>query len=175
MQVCGVRSGRAILLTSAAAGIAIGIELHLAWQIWLWLRTTGGSSNGIIRNSSKNWVWDTLKGAAGVGSTTMPLYVWRPMGSWWPNGTVFPPRRVSAISNYPWRNSRPTTGRGARLRPERHNDITLHRSRACGFVLRASCCGSLLAALFAASYVYNTVVLENRDRGWVGSLTEFCL
>jgi hypothetical protein len=32
-------SGRAILLTSAAAGIAIGIELHLAWQIWLWLRT----------------------------------------------------------------------------------------------------------------------------------------
>ena len=30
---------RAILLTSAAAGIAIGIELHLARQIWLWLRT----------------------------------------------------------------------------------------------------------------------------------------
>jgi len=40
VQVCGVRSGRAILLTSAAAGIAIGIELHLARQIWLWLRTT---------------------------------------------------------------------------------------------------------------------------------------
>ena len=35
MQVCGVRSGRAILLTTAA-GIAIGIELHLARQIWLW-------------------------------------------------------------------------------------------------------------------------------------------
>jgi len=33
VQVCGVRSGRAILLTSAAAGIAIGIELHLARQI----------------------------------------------------------------------------------------------------------------------------------------------
>ena len=38
MQVCGVRSRRAILLTTAA-GIAIGIELHLARQIWLWLRT----------------------------------------------------------------------------------------------------------------------------------------
>ena len=39
MQVCGVRSGCAILLTRAAAGIAIGIELQLARQIWLWLRT----------------------------------------------------------------------------------------------------------------------------------------
>jgi len=38
VQVCGVRSGRAILLTTAA-GIAIGIELHLARPIWLWLRT----------------------------------------------------------------------------------------------------------------------------------------
>ena len=38
VQVCGVRSGRAILLTTAA-GLAIGIELQLARQIWLWLRT----------------------------------------------------------------------------------------------------------------------------------------
>jgi hypothetical protein len=42
VQVWGVRSGRAILLTSAAAGIAIGIELHLARQIGLWLRTGQG-------------------------------------------------------------------------------------------------------------------------------------
>ena len=46
MQVCGVRSGRAILLTSAA-GIAIGIELHLARQIWLWLRTGVRSARGM--------------------------------------------------------------------------------------------------------------------------------
>jgi hypothetical protein len=37
--VCGSLWARAILLTSAAAGIAIGIEHHLGRQIWLWLRT----------------------------------------------------------------------------------------------------------------------------------------
>jgi hypothetical protein len=48
VQVCGVRSGRAILLTTVA-GIAIGIELQLARQIWLWLRT-GSESAGRQRN-----------------------------------------------------------------------------------------------------------------------------
>ena len=37
--VCGSLWARAILLISAAAGIAIGIEHHLGRQIWLWLRT----------------------------------------------------------------------------------------------------------------------------------------
>jgi hypothetical protein len=37
--VCGLLWAPAILLNSAAAGIAIGIEHHLARQIWLWLRT----------------------------------------------------------------------------------------------------------------------------------------
>ena len=50
MQVCGVRSGRAILLTSAAAGIAIGIQLHLSRQIWLWLRTTSEISQPNLEN-----------------------------------------------------------------------------------------------------------------------------
>jgi hypothetical protein len=40
--VCAVRSGRAILVTSAAAGIAIGIEHHLARQIWLGYEQGGG-------------------------------------------------------------------------------------------------------------------------------------
>ena len=90
-----------------------------------------------------------MKDEVGVAFTITLPSVLRPMGSWWPNGTVFPPRRTLAISGYPGRNSRVPTGRGARLRPERHNPVSIAslRIRIAHFLLRqlARCpfCGVL--------------------------------
>ena len=82
-------------------------------------------------------------------------YALRPMGSWWPNGTVCIPQRVSAISNYQNPRFHPTTGPAARG----PNDIARRRLQPCAFVSRDRYCGSLPAALFVALYLYDTAVL----------------
>jgi len=63
-----------------------------------------------------------MKDAGGVAFTiTLPSAL-RPMGSWWPNGAVFPPLPVPANWNYPKPNCHGNSTLGARpVRVERHN------------------------------------------------------
>ena len=59
--------------------------------------------------------------AGAVFIITLPS-VLRPMGSWWPNGTVFPPLLVPVDWDYPSPKCRPGSVLGdRRVRLERHN------------------------------------------------------
>ena len=101
-----------------------------------------------MRNSSRNWAWDTMKAEAGADFIIMPLSVLRRMGSWWPSGTVFPPLPAPAILDYQPRNRRRTSARGgAAFGP---NGIIRTRSLHCGSSLPANCSGSYLTVPSAA-------------------------
>src|SRR5579859_3205081 len=80
-------------------------------------------------------------------------------GLWVPGGRTEPFFPLGARRPSPTTNSRNPLGLSAPRLASVPSDITLHPSRASASVLRASCCDSLPAALFAAHYVYNTVVL----------------
>jgi len=87
----------------------------------------------------RRWGWDTSKVAAGAAFTITPRCASRPMGSWWPSGTVFPPQRLAVLSHYQSRRSRPTSGPEVRrVRPERHNpySIATLRMRIARHLLR---------------------------------------
>src|SRR5262249_46786232 len=58
----------------------------------------------------------------GADSTITLPYALRLMGSWWPNGTVFPPLPAPVILDSLPPGRRRTSARGDhRVRPERHN------------------------------------------------------
>src|SRR5579862_2055774 len=83
-------------------------------------------------------------------------------GLWVPGGRTEPFFPLRARRPSPITNPRTPIGLPAPRLASVPSDITRRRSRACVFVLRASYCGSLPAAPFAARYVYDTVVLAVR-------------
>jgi hypothetical protein len=63
-----------------------------------------------------------MKEAAGAGSTITPPSALRPMGSWWPNGAVFPPPPAPVSWTYPSPKYPRNSILGVRpVRGERHN------------------------------------------------------
>src|SRR5882672_9497343 len=94
--------------------------------------------------------------AGAVFIITLPS-VLRPMGSWWPNGTVFPPPLAPVDWDYPSPKCRPSSVLGdRRVRLERHNPwsiATLRQSIARVLLRQLSSCP------FCGAHTYNTVVL----------------
>ena len=63
-----------------------------------------------------------MKDEAGAVFTITLPFALRPMGSWWPNGAVFPPLLAPATWTYPLPNRHATSVLGVRpVRVERHN------------------------------------------------------
>src|SRR6516225_9730571 len=63
-----------------------------------------------------------MKDEAGVAFTITLPSVLRPMGSWWPNGAVFPPPLAPVTWTYPPPNCHANSVLGVRpVRAERHN------------------------------------------------------
>jgi len=117
--------------------------------IWSISPNTAGSSNAITRNSSRNSVWGTLKGAAGADFITTPPCALPRMASWFPKGAVFPPLPAPAILGYTSPRRPYASGRAVRrVRPERHNphSITTLRTVIARYLLgllpRCPFCGS---------------------------------
>ena len=95
--------------------------------------------------------------AGAVFIITLPS-VLRPMGSWWPNGAVFPPPLVPANWDYPSPKCRPSSALGDRpVRLERHNpwSIATLRQTIARVLLR-----QLSSCPFCGAHTYNTVVIE---------------
>src|SRR5437762_3642573 len=98
-----------------------------------------------------------MKDEAGAGFTITPLSVLRPMGSWWPNGAVFPPALEPVKWTYPSPKCLRDSTLGVRpVRAERHNPGPLLRfdKPSHGF-----CSDNSPVVLFVELPFYNTVVL----------------
>jgi hypothetical protein len=96
--------------------------------------------------------------AGAVFIITLPS-VLRPMGSWWPNGTVFPPPLVPVDWDYPSPKCRPSSALGdRRVRLERHSprSIATLRQTISRILLR-----QLSSCPFVELHIYNTVVLDS--------------
>ncbi len=67
-----------------------------------------------------------MKDEAGAGFTITRLSVLRPMGSWWPNGAVFPPPLEPVKWTYPSPKCLRDSTLGVRpVRVERHNPCSI--------------------------------------------------
>src|SRR5215469_12689627 len=67
-----------------------------------------------------------MKDAAGAAFTITPPSALRPMGSWWPNGAVFPPLLAPGNWAYPDADCRPNSFLGARpVLLVRHNPCSI--------------------------------------------------
>src|SRR5215510_7985336 len=98
-----------------------------------------------------------MKGEAGVVFTITRPSALRPMGSWWPNGAVFPPPLAPVKWTYPSPKCHATSVLGVRpVRVERHNpwSIATLRQTIARVLLR-----QLAGVLFVELPFYNTVVL----------------
>src|ERR1700748_3831248 len=67
-----------------------------------------------MKNSSRSWVWATMKDGVGEASTITPPCVLPLMGSWSASGTVFPPQPASVMLDYQPRTNRRTSTREGR-------------------------------------------------------------
>src|ERR1700680_2132199 len=98
-----------------------------------------------------------MKDEAGAVFIITPLSVLRPMGSWWPNGAVFPPPLAPVKWTYPSPKCRSSSALGVRpVRVERHNpwSIATLRQTIARVLLR-----QLSGCPFVELLFYNTVVL----------------
>ena len=109
-----------------------------------------GGSSATIRNSSRNSVSATSKGAVGGASIITPPCASPPTASWSPSGRQFPPQHLVA----PRRSGRLPYPKvidpeDPPLRPERHipNSIATVRVRLINALIktlpRCPCCGSI--------------------------------
>src|SRR5271169_4166644 len=99
-----------------------------------------------------------MKDEAGAAFTITLLSVLQPMGSSWPNGTVFPPPPAPVDWAYPSPKCRPSSALGVRpVRVERHNpwSIATLRQTIARVLLR-----QLSGFLFVELPFYNAVVLS---------------
>src|SRR4029077_12709629 len=94
--------------------------------------------------------WDIMKDEVGAVFTITLPSASRPMGSWWPNGAVFPPPLVPATWTYPSPNGHATSVLGVRpVRVERHNPL-VHRHPSTNH------CQSFAPATLGVSFLWRS-------------------
>ncbi len=98
-----------------------------------------------------------MKDEAGAVSTIMPPSASRPMGSWWPNGAVFPPLLAPVKWGYPSPKCAPVPSSG--VAPCAWSGITPGRLLPFHKPWHGLCSANFRAVLFVKPYSYNTVVL----------------
>jgi hypothetical protein len=127
------------------------------FETWCAWPSIVGSLSATTRNSSRNSGSVIMRDEAGAGFTIMPPCASPPMGSWWLNGAVFPPRHAPVACTYPYPKYRPTSAHGDRpIRAERHNPWSIATLRQA---LARALLRQLPVVLFVSLTFYNTVVL----------------